>query len=320
LKLDGYLLALVAAILWGLSWPAPVVSGGPLHLDVVTQVGMALIFFFHGGALALATLRAEAGRWQLHALIQGTTYIVFPLLALLVYLAGQPFLPPETRLGFFFVGAVSTTISSSIAMTSVGRGNVPIALFNATLSGLLGLFLTPLLMGAISASGGIHLPLGDAIQRICILLLLPLVAGQVLRPWLGARLSAYKRQTGLFERGVIVLIVLNAFANATAGGIWRQYDAVTLLAIAVVVTVLLVAVLYFCKAVSGILGLPRGDEVAYVFCGSTKSLANGAPIAQILFGASAATGAILLPLVLYHQFQLIALSLMARAYARRFPT
>jgi sodium/bile acid cotransporter 7 len=318
--MDGYLLTLVGAILLGLLWPAPMVSGGPLHLDVATQVGMALIFFFHGSALAPATLRAEAGKWRLHVLTQGTTFIVFPLLALLVYVAGQPFLPQETRLGFFFLGAVSTTISSSIAMTSIGRGNVPVALFNATLSGLLGLFLTPLFMGAISASGAIHLPLGDAIQRICTLLLLPFIAGQLLRPWIGDRLAAYKRRTGLFERGVIALIVLHAFANATAGGIWREHDAATLFAIAVMVAALLALVLLLCKAASRIFSLARTDEVAYVFCGSTKSLANGAPIAQVLFGASAATGAILLPLVLYHQFQLIAISLMARAYARRMPT
>lgn len=316
LKIDGYLLAILGAIMLALVWPAPAVNGGFLRLDRVVQIGMGLIFFFHGTALAPQNLRAEAGKWRLHLLIQSTTFIVFPLLAYLVYRFGAAFLTPEARLGVFFLGAVSTTISSSITMTSVGRGNVAVAIFNATLSGLLGLFVTPLLISGISTVSALEISLTDALARIFTLLLLPFIAGQLLRPWIGHRLQAYKRQTGLFERGVIVLIVLNAFANVTASGLWSRYDAVSLLQIAGIVALLLAAIILLTRTVGRAFGLPRADEVAFVFCGSTKSLANGAPIAQILFGSSAASGLILLPLILYHQLQLIVISVMARAYAR----
>lgn len=316
LKIDGYLLAILGAITFALVWPAPVVNGGVLHLDRVVQIGMGLIFFFHGSALAPQNLKAEAGKWRVHLLIQSTTFIVFPLLAYLAYRVGATFLTPEARLGIFFLGVVSTTISSSITMTSVAKGNVAIAIFNATLSGLLGLFITPLLISAISTVGTLEISLTDAFARIFTLLLLPFIVGQLLRPWLGVRLQAYKRQTGLFERGVIVLIVLNAFANVTASGLWSHYDTAILLQIAAIVALLLVVIILLTRLVSRALGLPRADEVAFVFCGSTKSLANGAPIAQILFGATAASGLILLPLVLYHQLQLIVISIMARSYAR----
>lgn len=315
MKVDGYLLAILGAIALALLWPAPVANGGLLHLDKVVLVGMGLIFFFHGAALAPQTLRSEAAKWRVHLLIQSITFVVFPLLAWLAYRATQPLLSQEARMGLFFLGAVSTTISSSIAMTSVGRGNVSIAIFNATLSGLIGLFLTPFLMSLIRTVDALEISLADAFARICTLLLLPFVAGQVMRPLIGRSLQAHKKKTSLFERSVIVLIVLNAFANATVGGLWSHYDVATLLQIGLAVALLLAIVLGITRFASRAMGLPRADEVAVVFCGSTKSLANGAPIAQILFGASAAGGLILLPLVLYHQFQLIVISMMARRYA-----
>lgn len=298
-------------------WPAPAVNGGALHLDTAVLFGMGLIFFFHGAALAPQTLKAEAAKWRVHLAIQATTFVLFPLLALAAYWSTRSLFEPEARLGFFFLGAVSTTISSSITLTSVARGNVAIAIFNATLSGLLGLFLTPLLMGAIGTANNYEISLAHAFARIFTLLLLPFIAGQVMRPLVGRRLQAWKRQTGLFERAVIVLIVLNAFANVTASGLWSDYDLGTLLMIGAVVALMLGIVIWLTRVLSRVMRLPLTDEIALVFCGSTKSLANGAPLAQILFGATAAGGLILLPLVFYHQLQLIVISAMAQRYAAR---
>jgi sodium/bile acid cotransporter 7 len=306
----------VGAIVLALVWPTPAVNGGALHLDTMVLFGMGLIFFFHGAALAPQTLKAEAAKWPVHLAIQATTFVIFPLLSLAAYWATRPIFEPEARLGLFFLGAVSTTISSSITLTALARGNVAIAIFNATLSGLLGLFLTPLLMTAIGTSNTYDIPLSQAFARIFTLLLLPFIAGQMLRPVIGRRLQGWKRQTGMFERAVIVLIVLNAFANVTASGLWSDYDLGTLLLIGAVVALLLATVIWLTRALSRMMRLPLADEIALVFCGSTKSLANGAPIAQILFGATAAGGLILLPLVLYHQLQLIVVSWMARSYAR----
>jgi sodium/bile acid cotransporter 7 len=297
------------------AWPQPAVNGGVLHLDTVVLFGMALIFLFHGVALAPQTLQVEAAKWRVHLAIQTTTFVLFPLLVFAAGRLTRSIFEPEARLGLFFLGAVSTTISSSIALTSVARGNVAIAIFNATLSGLLGLLLTPLLMTAIGTASLYEISLPRAFARIFTLLLLPFIAGQVMRPLIGRRLQAWKSQTGMFERAVIVLIVLNAFANVTASGLWSRYDVGTLLSIAGVVALLLGIVISLTRTLSRMLRLPIADEIALVFCGSTKSLANGAPLAQILFGATAAGGLILLPLVLYHQLQLIVISWMAPRYA-----
>jgi len=339
-KPDGYLLALLGAIVLALAWPAPGASGGLLHLEWLNQLGIALIFFLHGAVLSPRALRAESGRWRVHVLIQGITFLVFPAICVLVYWCGAPWLPYETRLGIFFLGVLSSTISSSIAMTAIALGNVPIAIFNATLSGLLGLFVTPLFMGLIMAlsagsvapevSAGLALlpenpavagaghaaTMTDAFVRILKLLLLPLLAGQLFHPLIGGWLQARSRATGLFERGVIVLIVLNAFSNATAGELWSKYSPALMLSIGLIVVLLLFAILALCKWVSRLAGLPRADEAAFVFCGSTKSLANAAPMAQIMFGTSPMGGMILLPIVLYHQLQLIVIAVMARSYAR----
>jgi len=330
-------MALLGAIVLGLVWPEPGATGGLLRLDGVNQVGIAAIFFLHGAMLAPRSLRAQSGRWRVHALIQGITFLVFPAICFLVYWFGASWLPEETRIGIFFLGALSSTISSSIAMTSVARGNVPIAIFNATLSGLLGLFVTPALMGllmmlpaaavslagagaldgqAISQATTQTISMADTFLRIFKLLMVPLLVGQLLHALIGRWLQERRRATGLFERGVIVLIVLNAFSNATASGLWSQYGLGLLLKIGVIVVGLLVFALVVCRWISRAAGLARADEVAVVFCGSTKSLANAAPLAQIMFGASPVGGMILLPVVLYHQLQLIVIAIMAKSYAR----
>jgi len=317
LRIDGYLLAILAAVVVALIWPAPAADGGILHLDRITEAGIALIFFSHGAALDPRTLRAEAGKWRVHALIQAMTFVVFPLLAFVIYKCSESWLPDEARIGFFFLGTLSSTISSSIALTAVGRGNVPIAIFNATVSGLLGLLITPVLLGLIITVEGQPISVVQTFERIVVLLLLPLLLGQVLQGLIGSWVRSHKKGMGLLERAVIVLIVLSTFSNATAAALWSHYDATVLLMIAVVVALLLGVVLWIGRGVSRQLGLPRADEVAFVFCGSTKSLANGAPIAKIVFGASPAAGMILLPLVFYHQLQLVVISMLAKAYARK---
>jgi sodium/bile acid cotransporter 7 len=61
-------------------------------------------------------------------------------------------------------------------------------------------------------------------------------------------------------------------------------------------------------------GFSRTDEVAIVFCGSKKGLASGVAMAGVLFPA-AMVGPILVPIMLYHQMQLMVCATMARRYA-----
>lgn len=317
MKVDGFLVAMVAAVALAVAAPWVGASGGPLHLDLVTKFGIALVFFMHGAALAPAALRAGAANWRLHLLVHGSTFILFPALGLAIFVLSGTALAHEVRVGIFYLCALPSTISSSVAMTSLGRGNVPGAIFNATLSGLLGMVLTPLLVALVVGTGAAHLPLLPAILDVAKTLLLPFAIGQLARPWVGGFIVRNKRWTTRLDRSVILLIVYGAFCQSTADGLWRHYDVGTILTIGAIVLLLLAIALTATAAAARLLGFSREDEVAAVFCGSKKSLANGAPIAAILFGQSSALGIILLPLMLYHQAQLFVCSILARRYAIR---
>lgn len=317
LKLDGFLLAMFAAVAAAIAAPRVGAEGGLLPMGTITSVGIALVFFLHGVNLAPAALKAGAANWRLQLCIQGFTFLFFPLLGLAIYHVSAGLLPAEMRLGVFFLCALCSTISSSVALVAIAGGSVGAAVFGATISGLVGMVVTPLLLLTVGIAAKGHPSVLNAIGNVAVQLLLPFVAGQLTRPLLGTVVAKYKPLVTRADRTVIVLIVYASFCESTAAGLWSRYDAGTLLLIVPVVAVLLSAGLWAATFTSRALGFSRADEIALVFCGSTKSLANGAPIAKVIFGASPALGMILLPLMMYHQLQLIVCSSLAKRYAGR---
>ncbi len=315
---DGFVLALVAAVALALAAPRIGASGGPIPLGSITEAGIALIFFLHGVNLSPQALKAGAQAWRLHIVVQLCTFGLFPLLGALVYVSTAGFIAPEMRLGFFYLCALSTTISSSVATVSMAQGNIPAAIFNVTLSSLAGMLVTPALIALLQTTGTTHqLPLGETVIDIATKLLLPFVAGQLLRRWLVGLVSKHKAIVTRFDRGVILLIVYAAFCNSTVQGIWSRYPAATMIVVAALVVAMLAVVIVATTFTARAFGFSREDEITAVFCGSQKSLANGAPIAKIIFGANPALGPILLPLMLYHPLQLVACSALARRYVRQ---
>lgn len=316
-RLDPFMVWMGVAIAAAALAPFIGADGGPLRLNIVTDIGIAVVFFLHGAKLSTTALRAGLANWRLQVLVHASTFVLFPLLGAAVYFGLGGVLSPELALGFFYLCAVCTTISSSVAMTAMAGGNVAAAVLAATGSGLLGMALTPLLIGLVSATGGVDLPLGPAIRNIVIQLLVPFIAGHLLAFALRAFLLRHKAIVSWVDRGVIVLIVYGAFCNLFADGLWRQQAPGDLLLTLVLISVLLAIGIGAMILASRAMGFSREDEIAIVFCGSNKSLANGAPIARILFGGSPALGVIMLPLILYHQLQLIVCAVMARRYAAR---
>jgi sodium/bile acid cotransporter 7 len=315
MKFDGFLIAIAAAVGLALLWPELGTSDGPLHLALVARIGIAFIFFLHGAALSPQALRSGAAHWRLHLLVQSTTFILFPLMGGIVWLATAGIMPDGLRLGFFYLCALSSTISSSIAMTALARGNVAVAVFNATLSGLIGMIATPLLVGLVSTLGANGPSVGDAILDIAKTLLLPFAIGQACRSLIGPLIARHKKFTSVLDRGVIVLIVYSSFSDSTASGLWSQFSVATLALVVGLSLLLLILALLYTTGISRKLGFSRADEAAAVFCGSKKSLANGAPIAKILFAGNPAIGMIMLPMLIYHQIQLIVCASLARRYA-----
>lgn len=315
--IDGFVLIMLAAIALALAAPEVGTGDGPLHLGLVTSLGVALVFFLHGAALSRDKLVAGARHWRLHTFVQVFTYVVFPLIGAVLMFALRDRLPADLLLGVFFLCALPSTVSSSVAMTSMARGNVPGAIFNATISGLIGMALTPLLMGLVISASGASMPLGKALTGVALQLLLPFALGQLARPVIGAWLGRHKPITSKIDRGVIVLIVYSSFCDATAEGLWHQYSWQTIAAVMALAAVLLFAILATTTFVARRLGFSVEDEITAVFCGSKKSLANGIPMAKILFAGHPALGLLVLPLMVYHQLQLIVCSVMASRYANR---
>ncbi|WP_028080932.1 bile acid:sodium symporter family protein [Solimonas soli] len=316
--LDGFLASMLTAIVIALFAPQLGASGGLLHLDRVTMVGVALVFLLSGAGLAPDKLKAGAANWRLHLFVQLFTFAVFPLVGLAVLALVGRWLPRELALGFFYLCALPSTVSSSIAMTAMARGNIAGAVFNATLSSLIGMVLTPLYISLWLQAASQGAPLVDQLIKIGEQLLLPFIVGQLLRPWLGDWIARHKPVTGKVDRGVIVLIVFNSFCDATAAGVWTRYGATPLLATAALTGGLLAFVLWLTHIVAKRFAFNTEDEIAAVFCGSKKSLAAGAPMATLIFGSSGgALGLIMLPIMIYHQLQLIVCSVIARRYANR---
>jgi solute carrier family 10 (sodium/bile acid cotransporter), member 7 len=278
---------------------------------------VALIFFLHGAGLSFAALKSGALRWQVHLVVQVTTFVVFPLIGLAAYFGLEGRIAPDLRLGIFFLCALPSTVSSSIAMTAAAHGNVPAAVFNATLSSLVGIFLTPLWIGLVMTVSGEGLALGPVILDLLRWLMLPLALGQLARPWIGGWIKAHRASVHLVDRGTILLLVYTSFCDSFRNGVWSDYGPWTVGGLIVgsglLFGVIMVTVSRTCRA----LHFPTADTTAAMFCGSKKTLASGVPMAKVIFGASPGLGLILLPIMIYHTVQLIACGLLVNAWNRR---
>ncbi|HYH98509.1 bile acid:sodium symporter family protein [Hyalangium sp.] len=314
---DRFLAGMVAAVALAALFPDFGSSGGAMHADVVVNVGIFLVFFLHGLGLSPGSMRAGLTRWRLHVLVQTFTFVVFPVLWLVLDAVAGRWLPADLSLGFLYLCAVPSAISSSVTLTGIARGNVAGAIFNASLSSLLGVVLTPLLVGLLARTTGQALSWADTALKLAALLVLPLVLGQVLRPLLGGWFARYKAYTNGFDRLVILVLVYASFCDSVEAGLFTRYGGAVLAMALGGAALLLAVVLWLTTRAARWARFNTEDEIAAVFCGSKKTLASGVPIARLLFGAHPALGLIVLPLMFYHQLQLIVCSVLAERYAAR---
>ncbi len=314
-RIDRYLLVLIGTVILATILPAR----GPMTAvaEVAVNLAVALLFFLYGARLAPKAVLDGLLHWRLQSLVFASTYVVFPILGLVLTTLFKAWLSPSLALGIMFVCVLPSTVQSSIAFTSLARGNVPAALCSASVSNLFGMVLTPLLVGVLlSATGGGFSM--KAVEDIGLQLFLPFLVGQAARPFAGEFLLRHKKVTSIVDRGSILLVVYAAFSAGIVAGIWSQVDLVSLAVVLLINLVILAAVLVLTTVVSRAAGFSKEDEIAIVFCGSKKSMAGGIPMANILFPGHA-VGLIVLPLMLFHQAQLFACATLAQRYARRPP-
>jgi sodium/bile acid cotransporter 7 len=315
LRIDPYICAILGMV--ALASALPVRGNGAAVFGDITKGAIALLFFLYGARLSPTEAFNGFKHWRLHAIILASTFVLFPLLGLSTRLLVPHILTPDLYVGVMFLCTLPSTVQSSIAFTSIARGNVAAAICSASFSNLIGIFLTPVLVAIFLSANGGGLSL-SALQAIVLQLLAPFALGQLVRPWISGWVSRNKQIVSLVDRGSILLVVYTAFSAGVVAGIWSQVSIGSLAWLMVIDIALLATVLFVTSTAARRLAFNREDHIAIVFCGSKKSLASGLPMAAVLF-AGQNVALIALPLMLFHQIQLIWCAALARRYAAHEP-
>ncbi|MGZ9738222.1 bile acid:sodium symporter family protein [Pseudomonas sp. GNP012] len=282
----------------------------------LTNIAIALLFFLHGAKLSRESIIAGAGHWRLHLLVFSLTFVLFPLLGLALKPVLSPLIGNDLYMGMLYLCALPATVQSAIAFTSLARGNIPAAICSAAASSLFGIFLTPLLVTLLLNVHGEGSSTLDAILKISVQLLLPFIAGQIARRWIGNWVARNKSWLRFVDQGSILLVVYGAFSEAVIEGLWHQIPLLDLVGLVVACCVVLALVLVASTVLGKAFGFNQEDRITILFCGSKKSLATGVPMAQVLFAGST-IGVLILPLMLFHQIQLMVCAVLAQRFANR---
>lgn len=311
--LDPFTLTLVTVVLLASFFPAR--GEFVPFFEHLTTAAIALLFFMHGAKLSREAIIAGGSHWRLHLWVMCSTFIIFPILGVLFAWWAPINVDPALYTGFIYLCILPATVQSAIAFTSLAGGNVAAAVCSASASSLLGIFISPLLVGLLMNLHGAGGTL-EQVGKIMLQLLLPFVLGHLSRPLIGDWVAKHKKWISKTDQTSILLVVYSAFSEAVVNGIWHKVGVGSLLFIVVVCLVLLAIVITINIFVARKCGFNKADEITIVFCGSKKSLANGIPMANILFPTSI-LGIMVLPLMIFHQIQLMVCAFLARRYKRQ---
>ena len=313
MKAHGFIIALFATILLSYLFPTAL---SDLPLKEITNIGIGLIFFFYGLKLAPSELKLGFLNYRLHILIQLATFVLFPLLTLLFIPFFDGGMQSRLWLAILFLGALPSTVSSSVIMVAIARGNLPTAIFNASLSGLIGIVATPLWLSIFMMKSG-EFQILDILLKLFLQVLLPMIIGLLLQPYLGKMARFHSSKLSLFDKSIIILIVFNSFSNSFTSNLFDTIEAVDLFKLFGIVLVLFLLVYGLLGYVCKLMDLSLEDTITAKFCGSQKSLIHGTVMIKIIFGNSAGLGLFLLPVMFYHILQLFLVSIFAENYRKR---
>ena len=310
---DSFMLALLGTL--ALATILPASGAAAVVVDWLSNITVVLLFFFHGAKLARSSVIAGLTHWRLHLLILACTFVMFPVLGLLLSKLFGGSLSPALWTGILYIGALPSTVQSSIAFVSIAKGNVPAAVASASASQVLGVLLTPVIVSLLSGVQGGDVPV-SGIGKVALQILLPFIAGHLLRPWIGDFVHRHKSTISITDRATILIAVYSAFSGAVIEGIWSRLPLPDFLVLFGLCCLMLALALLFTTTVARQLGFSRDDETVIVFCGTKKSLVQGVPMARVLF-AGPDLGLILLPIMIFHQVQLMVCAWIARRYAMK---
>lgn len=316
--LDAFLGLLLGMIVLAYFFPQPGIAEEPISLEEITNYGFLFIFFFYGLRLSFPELKRGLNNWKLHIAVQLTTFLFFPLIVLLC----KPFFGAAAQtellwLGTFYLAALPSTVSSSVVMVSIAGGNLPAAIFNATISSVLGIFITPLWMSLFLAGNTQNFDIKQVIFKLALQVLLPFIIGVALNPKFGEFANRHKKKLRYFDQTVILLIVYTAFCHSFTLGVFNNFSFPSIFLLMLAMSLLFFASYAFIYLISRMLKFSTPDTVTVLFCGSKKSLVQGTVMSKVLFPDPAIVGIVLLPIMVYHALQLIFASIIAKRIAVR---
>lgn len=316
MKLDKFVLAIAITILLAYYFPQLSSDNVYISLNEISSIGIAFIFFFYGLKLSPEKIKLGLRNWKLHVLIQTATFVIFPVIVLVFY----PLLQNEHQktlwLSIFFLAVLPSTVSSSVVMVSMAKGNIPAAIFNASISGIIGIFLTPLWMGLFLQQQQNDFDFSEIYFKLIVQIILPVIFGLLLQRKLGEFATKYSKQLSMFDKSVILLIVYKSFAESFESGIFTNLQGLDLAIIFMAVIVLFSGIYGIIYLISSFFSFHREDRITALFCGSKKSLVHGTVFSKVLFSNAAFAGLMLLPLMIFHAIQLLIVSIIAGRFAR----
>lgn len=314
LALDRFTILLMVMVVLATFMP---VSGQiATYFNWLTTAAIAILFFLHGAKLSRQAVIEGMLHWKLHAVVFGFTFVLFPTLGILAQPILEPLLGQQLYWGFLFLCFLPSTVQSSIAFTSIARGNVAGAVCSASFSNIIGMLITPILVSYFILGQQQHgFDPTQSIVQIMLLLLLPFVLGQLLRPYIIQYLLKRPSVVRAFDQGSILMVVYGAFSSAVVAGLWQQVSGLTLFYLTLACSSLLTVVMLLAWYMPQWLRFNRADQITIFFCSSKKTLASGVPMAQILF-IGQPLGMIVLPIMIFHQIQLMVCAVIANYCAK----
>lgn len=314
--LNTFFFLLIGMIFLAKLFPDWGTADSPLPLKTITGAGISFIFFFYGVKLSPQKLWEGLANWKLHLVVQATTFLIFPLVVLVLY----TFFGEEGSylwLGTFYLAALPSTVSSSVVMVSIAGGNLPAAIFNASISSMVGIFITPVWMDILLPETSVSFDLTDTFIKLSLQVLFPVIIGLMLHHRLIGFVNKYQNTLKNFDQGIILLIVFTAFAESFAENMFSGHSTWQLLGLSVLMLAffgLMLSLMYF---ISVGFRFSREDTITVMFCGSKKSLVQGAVMGRVMFPDPVVFGVILLPLMIYHALQLMAGSALAQGMGEK---
>jgi sodium/bile acid cotransporter 7 len=317
MKIDKFVIAIIVVIIMAYFFPFWGSKNSPMPLDIIGRAGISLIFFFYGLKLSVSKIKSGLKNWKLHVLIQGATFLLFPLLVLVF----KPFISStegqQFWLSFLFLAAVPSTVSSSVVMVSIAKGNIPAAIFNASISGLIGIVITPLWMELFLPQVIGNFDLAAIYLKLIIEILLPVFLGLILQRYLGKYAHKFSSLLTTFDKSVILIIIYKSFSQSFEDAVFSSVSLIDLLLIASLLVLLFFLMYHLIGFISKRLGFNTEDQICAQFCGTKKSLVHGTVFSAILFPPTFPIGLVLLPLMMYHAMQIFIISIKATKLGQR---